>query len=197
MFKYQRRSPFALLLRIAKYELERIDYFLQLARKAQTPEQVVLELRRIAQRDGTEDDDLLVDDFAQLGDFAQFASEFAIFALWRCIELFQTQAVRTASGGKAVARAWVHKRLQEELSRLGITECRIRCARSVNELRCLNNAIKHNQYVSSELAAFGRWRTKKGSELGNLECHYRRLRPPAERYLDDLERHSPGFGNAA
>ena len=63
---------------------------------------------------------------------------------------------------------------------------KIRCVQSVNELRSLNNAIKHERRVNGELAKFPRWKNKKGDELGDLESHYLRLRPFAKRYLEDL-----------
>lgn len=174
-----------MFLRIAKYELDNIDKFLNLAKKARRSQQQSLE--RIAAKSGDNTpDDWLVDDFAQLDDFASLSAEFAIIGLWRCIELYRKRAIRVASGNKAASNAFKHKAFQKELSSLGIVEKCIRCARSVDELRCLNNSIKHEQRVDGELAGFPRWRSKKGRELGNLEPHYRRLRPVAERYLIDL-----------
>src|SRR5215467_11594305 len=73
-----------------------------------------------------------------------------------------TGKIRIASGERAAAKAFRHKEFQKELSRLGISEQRIRCARSGGELRCLNNAIKHSQRVDDELAKFPRWQGKKG-----------------------------------
>ena len=174
-----------MLLRIAKYELENIDEFLNLAKKARRSQQQSLE-RIAAKSGGNTPDEWLVDDSAKLDDFASLSSEFAIIGLWRCIELFRKKAIRVAAGNKAASSAFKQKALQKELSSLGIVEKRIRCARSVDELRCLNNSIKHAQRVDDELAGFPRWRSKKGRELGNLETHYRRLRPVAERYLVDL-----------
>ena len=65
-----------------------------------------------------------------------------------------------------------------------IKEGKIHCAKDVDELRCLNNAIKHERRVNSALAKFPGW--KKGTELGDLESHYYRLQPLAKRYLEDL-----------
>lgn len=184
-FKYRRRSAFTTLLRLAKFEMDNVDAFFDLAKKARGSEQKALE--RIAAKTGDNvSDDWLVDDFAQLDDFVSFSAEFAIIGLWRCIELYRKRAMRAALGDAAASLSFRHKAFQNDLSQLGIEEKNIQCARSANELRCLNNSIKHALRVDNELAGFPRWRRKKGSELGNLESHYRRLRPLAERYLTDL-----------
>lgn len=184
-FHYERRSPLGMLLRIAKYELDEIDRFLSLAKKAHRSEQNILE-RLAARTGGNTPDEWLVDDFAQLQDFSALSGEFAVLGLWRCIELYRKRAVRVASGAVAAAKIFKHAEFMKDLARLGITEKRIRCARSVDELRCLNNSIKHERYVDGKLADFPRWRGKKGCELGSLEHHYQRLRPAADRYLSDL-----------
>lgn len=56
----------------------------------------------------------------------------------------------------------------------------------MNELRCLNNSIKHDQTVNGELTSFPRWRSKEGDKLGDLERHHVRLRRAVDAYLDDL-----------
>jgi hypothetical protein len=177
-----------LIAHLTKSELNDIDRFVELAREARKSEEERLE--RLAAQIGrySPDDDWLVDDFAQLDGFAALSAEFAIIGLWRCVELYgqrairfaRTKAIRTASGGRADARV-------SALLKLGIPRQRIpRCARSVNELRCLNDAIKHSRRVDGKLASLPRWRGKSGRKLGNLEGHYARLRFAAERYLSDL-----------
>jgi hypothetical protein len=116
-------------MRIARYELGNIDTFLTLAKKAQRSEQNILERLAARRRDNTPDD-WLVDDFAQLDDFAALSAEFAVVGLWRCIELCRKAVIRVASGESAAARVFKHREFQRELSKLGITEERIRCARS-------------------------------------------------------------------
>jgi hypothetical protein len=185
-FRYVRRSPFSLIAQITKGELRDIDGFVDLAREARKSQEERLTRLAAQTRRVAPDDDWLVDDFAQLDDFAALSTEFAIIGLWRCIELYRKRAIRMASGERAAARAFRHKEFQRDLSRLRITETRLRSARSVDELRCLNNAIKHERRVDDELAAFLRWRRKGGRELGKLEGHYARLRSAAERYVIDL-----------
>jgi tetratricopeptide (TPR) repeat protein len=130
-FGYRRRSPFLLLAHITQSELDDIDGFVDLAREARKSQKERLD--RLAAQIAS-DDDWLVDDFAQLDDFAVLSAEFAIIGLWRCVELYRKRAIRTAKamlGEAAAARV-------RELSR----SRRIRCATTVNELRCLNDADK-------------------------------------------------------
>ena len=171
-YTYQRRSPFLRLLRIAGYELDNIDAFLDLAKKTWRPKQNL--------------DDWLVDEVAELEDLALLSEEFAIVGLWRCIELYRKRAMRIALSEDAARRSFKHKEFQKDLLQLQVEETKLRCSRCVDELRCLNNAIKHERRVDDELAEFPRWKKKKGKKLGGLEHHYLRLRPFAKRYLEDL-----------
>ena len=186
-FKYKPRSVYSVLLRRAKYNLCDIDDFFERAKKARRSEQKDLE--QIAASSGENvPDDWLVDDVAQLEKFSWLYSEFAIVGLWRCVELYRKRAVRVALSKEAARRAFKHEEFQKDLLQLQIDETKICCARSVNELRCLNNAIKHERRVDGELAKLPRWKNKKDDELGDLESHYHRLRPFAERYLEDLKK---------
>ena len=187
-FQYRRPSRFLWFARLTKDELNDIDGFVELASEARKSQEERLDRLAAQIRRHAPDDDRLVDDFAQLDDFAALSAEFAIIGLWRCVELYTKTATFIASGKRTAARTfrYKYKEFQRELSRLGIPEQRIRCARSVDELRCLNNAIKHSRRVDDGLGKFPRWRGKRGRELGNVEGHYARLRSAAERYLNDL-----------
>jgi hypothetical protein len=138
---YRRRSPFLFFALLTKNELDAIDGFVELAREARKSEEERLERLAAQTRQHAPDDDWLVDYFAQLDDFAALSAEFAIIGLWRCVELYRgkairiarTRAIRVASGGRAATRV-------KELLKLRLGP-RIRCATTVNELRCLNDAI--------------------------------------------------------
>ena len=186
-FKYKHRTVYSLLLREAGYNLGDIDDFFELAKKARRSEQKDLEQIAASSGDNVPDD-WLVGDFAQLKEFSWLYSEFAIIGLWRCIELYRKRAMRAALGNDAARRAYRHEAFKKDLSFLNIKETKICCARSVDELRCLNNAIKHERRVNGELAEFMRWKNKKGNKLGDLERHYLRLGPFAKRYLEDLKK---------
>ena len=198
-FTYRHRSAFdSVLLRITGYELAQLDAFFEQSKTSLKFEKKTLE--QIAEESGGRyPDDFWVDDFAQLEEFAQLSSEFAIIGLWRCVELYRKNAIRYAWGDDDAIRCCLgrkksehpfpfnHKDFLDIFSVLKIEEAsKIRCTRSVDELRCPNNAIKHERRVNNALAIFPRWKGKEGNKLGDLESHYSRLRPCAERYLEDL-----------
>ena len=196
--EYQRSAFDAVLLRLTKYALDQIDAFFEQSKRSLKFEKETLE--KIAAGSGGEGDcdDRWGDDFAQLEGFAWLSSEFAIIGLWRCVELYRKDAIRHALGSDDDIKRFLgrkkfkrpltfnHSVFLEVLSQLKIEASKIRCAKSVDELRCLNNAIKHERRVSDELAKFPRWKAKKGDKLGDLERHYSRLRPLAKQYLEDL-----------
>lgn len=184
-FNYRRRPPFLLLQRIAKYHLEDIDHFLELAGEARSTKERQLE-KIVDSAEWPLPEDWLVDDFGQLHEFSNLAGEFAIVGLWRCVELYRKQSIAVALGKDASKNVYQNREFKKKLPQLGICEDMIRSATSVDELRCINNAIKHERRVGTELCEFDYWKTKQGDELGDLIPHYRRLRPLAEDYLQDL-----------
>jgi hypothetical protein len=86
------RSPFLLIWHHTKDELNAIDEFVDLARKARESQQERLERLAAATRRAAPHDDWLVDDFALLGEFAALSVEFAIIGLWRCVEFYRQRA---------------------------------------------------------------------------------------------------------
>ena len=202
-FKYKPLSFYSLRLIIAKHEINAIEDFFDRAKEAWRTGLQDLEQMAASSGANFQDDGQWDDHSAQLKEFSWLYSEFAIIGLWRCIELYRKSAMRAALGNQAAERAYIHKQFQNDLLSLQIKEKKIRCARSVDELRCLNNAIKHERRVNGKIAEFRRWkkkkrnqnsklakrprwRSKKDDELGDLKDHYLRLRPLAVRYLEDL-----------
>lgn len=185
-FKYKPRSVYSLLFREAEHRLYDMDDFFERAKKTRRSEQKNLEQIAAMSGENVSDGDRWGDDVPQLKEFAWLYSEFAIIGLWRCIELYRKEAMRVILGNDAAEQSFKHKEFKKELLRLNIDEEQIICAQPVNELRCLNNAIKHERQVDDKLAKFSLWQNKEDDELGDLESHYNRLRPFAKQYLEDL-----------
>jgi len=181
-FKYHRLSPFFVVGRLAKYELEDVDRFLAWSDQQRRVRQRYLE--RLPSSDGP--DDRFVDDFAEIDGFKSLYTESAIVVLWRCVELFRKRTITNALGLNQARSVFRHREFCQALARLEISEAKLRCARSVDELRCINNAVKHEGRVGTELAAHSRWMPRQDEKIGNLRPHYARLRPLTERYIDDL-----------
>ena len=55
---------------------------------------------------------------------------------------------------------------------------------SYDELRCINNSIKHEGVVGKELAAFSSWTL--GKKISDLWNHYERLKPGVRRFIYNL-----------
>ncbi len=185
MRKYKRNPPFFLIMRFAGHELDNIDQFVELVGGTKRSEQKTI--KRLASKNiNNIPEDWFVEDYYRINDFYDLSLEFAIVGLWRCVELFRKRAIDKVIKSKHPKSIYRYEQFEHLLSTLNTTENKLRCARSVDELRCLNNAIKHTQRVSKELESFKRWQGKHNDDLVNLEPHYRRLRPLAERYLKDL-----------
>ncbi len=187
-FIYKSRPPFLLILRLAKYDIDEVDHYLTSVEE--THDSRLDNLRKLLESEKTDGlEDRLADDLAQLDDFAMIASEFAIIGLWRSVELYRGRAILATLDEKGAGIAFKNKKFVEHLTNLGIAEDTLSYAGSVNELRCLNNAIKHTRRVTGELSKFASWRKKKGEDLGNLSSHYRRLKPLTAEYLENLTEH--------
>jgi hypothetical protein len=181
MAKYQYRSqPFHLLLRLARYDLEDVDRLVSWSEQQRQAREELLE--RL-----TQSDEQFVDDVAEIDAFARLYAECAVVALWRCVELFHKRISTNVNGALAAGEKFNYKKhFLTSLKKLGIPESDLHYKKSVNEIRILNDAIKHDGYVGKELAKLDGWKRRSGKEFGDLRPHYVRLRPLAERYMDDL-----------
>ena len=158
----------------ATREMCLVNRFFEQAKETSRAEKQALE-QEISKtiESGREPSDDLFLSFPALEDFTWLSSEFAIIGLWRCVELFRTNAIKHALGDDDAIRCFLgrkkskrplffdHQLFRDILSKLKIEASRIRCARSVDELRCLNNAIKHNQTVDGNLAEFPSGRKRR------------------------------------
>ena len=181
-FKYRRLSPFFVFGRLAKYDLDTVDRFIEWSDQQRRARQRYLE--RLPSPGGP--DDQHVDDVAEIDAFTSLYAEAAIVMLWRSVEMFRKRTIANALGPSQAQSTFQHRKFREALARLAISEATLRCGESVDELRCINNAVKHEGRVGTELTRHPLWKKRHGEELGDLRPHYRRLRPLAERYIEDL-----------
>lgn len=170
----------AVLRRLAEYEVEAIDRF-----RAHVHEAAVAQQQSITRRAGDLPEELqeyLADELHELEGITDLADELAIVALYRVVEL-RTASILTHKFGPEVKKAasridGVRTLLRKE----GIDLDGTQHYRAINELRLLNNAVKHASRVSDELARqYPRW--KKGNKLSELERSYDRLKKHVPAYL--------------
>ena len=128
--------------------------------------------------------EFLADDLYLLESISNLADELSIVALYRVVEINTRRILAHKFGPKAARKASYIRQLQELLKQNGILLERIPHYRAMNELRLLNNAVKHAGYGSPELAEqYSRWRRFKHKELVGLDDAYERLKTRVPSYI--------------
>lgn len=183
-FEYKSRPYADFLSLIVGYELDEIDALIDHVEE----HRAAREARLVAlQREVESDDDRYVDEFHQVMRVGELTSELAIVALHRVVELHRGSILHLVFpefGPRSLDRFDVLKALVLHTKKVDITS--LAGAREVDELRVLNNAVKHQAEVTKELAQFPAWLGKTGEKLGDLRPTYVRLRPFVPTYLESF-----------
>jgi hypothetical protein len=171
-------------------EVEALDRFRAHVRDAAIAERRLIERRA---RLPEEVQEFLADDLHELDAICALSDQLSIVALYRAVEINTGRILGHQYGAAAIRNAASIRRLRAFLKRQGINLSRIPHFRAVNELRLLNNAIKHAGDVTLELAnECPRW--KQGEELTGLGAAYERLKGHVPSYIFRLaERLKPRF----
>ena len=127
--------------------------------------------------------EFLADEAQELDTVSYLADELSIVALYRVVEINTARIVAYEFGPTFKTKASYIARLKKLLrERKGIALDKVPHYEAINELRLLNNAIKHAGEVTEELAnAYPRWH--KGGRLTGLDKAYKRLRPKVPIYI--------------
>lgn len=114
--------------------------------------------------------------------------EMVIVVLYKTIEI-SIKRMAQSSGlftGKEVKLFYNFRSLKNKFSQKVVDIVSLPGYESYNELRCINNSIKHIGKVSPELANFNNW--TEGDELKRLWCHYQRLKPEVYKFMASLSK---------
>jgi hypothetical protein len=169
----------ALFRRLAEHEVNTIDHFRAHVRDAAAAQR--RSIQRRADKLPTEVQEFLADDLNELDAILGLADQLAIVALHRVVEM-NTGRILAHKFGTATRTASYSGRLRKFLAQHGINIELIPHYRAINELRLLNNAIKHAGYVTAELAhEYPRW--KQDGELIGLDAAYIRLKGHVPSYI--------------
>src|SRR5262249_39729683 len=165
----------------AESEVEAIDRF-----RAHVHDAAAAERRSIERRANnlpSEIQEFLADDLHELNAISDLADELSIVALYSVVEINTGQILAHRFGPAARKNASNVKTLCKFLmQQQSIDIKRIPHYRTVNELRLLNNAVKHAGRVTAELAKeYPRW--KQGRKLTGVGAAYERLRRPVPSYI--------------
>jgi hypothetical protein len=158
-----------------------IDRFLEHVRSAAAARRLSIERR--AKNLPIEMQEFLADELSTLDSISRLAGQLAIVALYRVVEISTGRMLGHAFGPQFARKASRLDTLSALLKdKLGIDIESVPHYRAVNELRLLNNSIKHAGHVTKSLAdQFGRW--KEGDELTALDDAYERLRGKVPAYI--------------
>lgn len=117
----------------------------------------------------------------------ELAGEMMIIALYKTIEIAIKKMTTACELFTEAQLASFYKvgELKKQLKMKVVDIETLKHYKAYDELRCINNAIKHSGFVSTELASYPGF--KKGQKLSDLHTHYYRLRDDVDRFLVSLQ----------
>ena len=130
--------------------------------------------------------DSLIDDFDILKEVNLLSSQLAIVALYRIVEI-RTKSIlkRHLNNSKDINSVFQFKNLIKLLKKeFGIELKNVNGFSTIDELRCLNNSIKHQGVVSIELSKFHGW--KLNEKIGDTTVRYNSFSKVVPSYLFSL-----------
>ena len=168
--------------RLVQFDLERLDTLADLVSAG--VDRGLDELRALG---GDEDEgiEFYADEAGAISELSGVFSQLAAVGLYSVVELRTKSLLRHHLAEAEVQEAFRIKELKRFYRRVtGKTLASVPGFRAVDELRCLNNAVKHDGSVSATLAAFPNWTL--GRQLGDVSGAFDRLRKEVPRYLEAL-----------
>jgi len=126
----------------------------------------------------------LIDQNAELEEVEELAYELAIIALYKKIEITTKRAIKIVYPDINPQKLFKFKELKKELKNKYIDIEALTNYQAMNELRCLNNSIKHSNIVNDELANYEGW--VKNKQLSGLKTAFIRLNPLCQQYLGEI-----------
>lgn len=129
---------------------------------------------------GIENDNFTLDESVRL------AYQLAVVALYMKMELRIKRACRIAYREIKPEQLYKLHYLEKELQRRRIKIRDLPHFSSFDELRCINNDIKHGGVVGKELAKYPGW--KLGDNLSNIDAAYERIAPDCRSFIFELIR---------
>ena len=142
----------------------------------------------------------LIDQNEHLKDVLDLMYELAIIALYKKVEITTKKAIRICFHDIEQKKLYRIDFLKKQLKDKGIDIEAFTNYKAMNELRLINNCIKHSGWVDDKLAAYNDWiegkplnyveETEKSDgdirKLNDIQSAYKRLNPLCKDYLKDL-----------
>jgi hypothetical protein len=167
--------------RLAEYAADDIDRFREHVAEARQARQRSVDSRAAKLPSAAQE--FLADELYELNMVSRLADQLSIVALYGVVELTIGRMLAHEFGKPAEKTASDIGKLSDLLkTQKGIDIKTVPHYRAIDELRLLNNAVKHAGRVTKKLAAsYPRW--KEGDELTGLNLAYDRLRPKVPAYI--------------
>lgn len=129
--------------------------------------------------------DFLSDQNNTLDNIKSLSFQLAIISLYRIVELGTKNQLLHLYNKKEVRKLYRWDVFTKKLFKdYGIDIKKLKYYSETNELRTLNNAIKHENLVTKELTNFQGWNF--GDELGDLKNKYEEFAPKMPIYMSNL-----------
>lgn len=117
----------------------------------------------------------------------ELAGEMMIIALYKTIEIAIKTMTRACELFTEAQLASFYRigELKKQLKMKVVDIETLKHYKAYDELRCINNAIKHSGIVGTDLASYPDF--KEGQKLTDLHTHYYRLKDDVDRFLVSLQ----------
>ena len=119
-----------------------------------------------------------------LEESVELSHRIAVVALFIKMELRIKAICRFAFPELDAAKLYQVHYLEKKLKRQGVKIRHLASYASFDELRCINNDVKHGGIVSDELAKYSGWTL--GEELKGIDNAYSRLAPSCASFIAEL-----------
>lgn len=128
--------------------------------------------------------DTLASDYEILEDIKELSEQLAIVALYRIVELNIQKILLWRYPKEQVKKLRRIDRIADHLSKDGIRLEKVRHYKAADEIRLLNNAVKHEKKVTKQLEKYKGY--KEGRDLKNMDKAFKRLSPRVPKFLRSL-----------
>ena len=128
--------------------------------------------------------DSLGDEFWMAEQAECFGKLLSTIGLYMLVENETKIILRWIFSEKQVSKSYIWKNLKKTLNGIGFNIEHLKMYKIINELRCLNNDIKHNRKVGDELAKYPGW--VYGEEITGKEINFERFKNAVPEYIEEL-----------
>ncbi len=129
-------------------------------------------------------EETIIDEADELNEVEELAYELAIIALYKKIEITTKKILKITYPEIDRKKLYKFQELKKTLKDKEIDIENFKNYLAMDELRCLNNSIKHSGEVNNELAKYEGW--SENERVDNLQEAYKRLAPKCNDYIKEL-----------